>query len=179
MPRKQPLTPGELEQFRDQTSSFAATARSIVAVLDERYPKSDPSPKQAESVARELGVLCKHLGARNDTADSRHLDRGDSDRNGLTWTEHRKWGSELRVVADNLTTVSVRLSNTHAKTHPVCRAANRALSALSKLRSTLDDRLFKEHGSRPDQELLNTYFGSAGRRDDNTSGYTGPTRMSF
>ena len=85
-------------------------------------------------------------------------------RRPLTVDEHRELGIYLRGVHERLVKLNVDLANRGPKSSKVVRRAQAAHEALSKLRSELEEEMFRDHPELDgDAVFLNVYYGSAGR----------------
>lgn len=77
----------------------------------------------------------------------------------LEWERHQEIGSVLCAAARLLVSLSVEVSTTYGVTSKAAKQVDSATTAINRLRSELDNRLFQEHGERADAELKNTYYG--------------------
>lgn len=83
----------------------------------------------------------------------------------LTLQQHRKLGAELRRMRDYLTTESGRLGNTYGSSSKAHRYASRAADAIDKLRSEMENVMFRDASSWPssDRESIDAARGEEQR----------------
>ncbi|HEQ71009.1 MAG TPA: hypothetical protein ENN69_00840 [Spirochaetia bacterium] len=65
---------------------------------------------------------------------------------GFTLDEHRFVGRELFDLRDRILQLYVKTGNAYALKEPAAGLLNRALHALDKARSELENRMFEQHG---------------------------------
>ena len=80
----------------------------------------------------------------------------------LTRAQHAKLGIELAKMRDRLVAMSVELS--HAYPQPIADAAVRAQTAVDRLRSKLDDIVFREYPDGTTKDNAGVYYPRGGRR---------------
>lgn len=77
--------------------------------------------------------------------------------------QHRAVGARLRQAQDELTRLVVEIGNTQGVTARASRLAQKADAALSALRCELDNVLFRDVSACEEKDLMNVYYGHAGR----------------
>lgn len=78
-------------------------------------------------------------------------------RAGLRFDEHQELGRELSELHRRLVRLSVRLGN--AYTARLSDRCSRVVQELSRLRSELDELVFREHPHLETRELADVYYG--------------------
>ena len=75
---------------------------------------------------------------------------------GFSFEEHQKIGRELFVTQERLISALVKISSAYPL--KVSSKLDRAIDIIYKVRSDLDDRLFKEHRGKVDTDLTRIYY---------------------
>jgi hypothetical protein len=76
-------------------------------------------------------------------------------KNGLTMEQHREIGSTLHAMRDYCEHLSAIMGRAYPSRSPVLRSLSYVRMYLSKLRSELEDAMFKEH---PNEGDLHVYY---------------------
>jgi hypothetical protein len=81
---------------------------------------------------------------------------------GLTLDEHTELGAELAAMRERLGKITVQLS--HAYPNPVAGLAVRAQADLDRLRSKLDEMVFREHPGLSTKSNSKVYYPGRSRK---------------
>lgn len=79
---------------------------------------------------------------------------------GLTREQHVALGAELFAMHDRLTTISVELSRAYPQ--PLANQADKVIAQLGKLRSKLDDVVFREYPEGETKDIARIYYPGRG-----------------
>lgn len=77
-------------------------------------------------------------------------------KSGITLEEHRKVGAELRLIRNNLVSLSVRLVNEDYRN--VIEDIDKEIKRIDILRSDLDDIVFKDNPELDSSVLASIYY---------------------
>ena len=80
---------------------------------------------------------------------------------GFTFEEHQKIGGELKRIHRHLTDNFLIISKAYGPSSKASKSGERALKYLNRLRSDLDNEVFRENPERSNPELIACYYGES------------------
>lgn len=79
---------------------------------------------------------------------------------GMTWEQHLSTGKEIKDIRKKLFSYIELFGNAYNKTDKVNTSLQKVIDNFDLLRNHLDNRVSSEYPDKPDQDVVNIYYGN-------------------